>query len=305
MDMRMIRPSHDEWPKSISELPNGTAPNRLFAEGRPLDLGKGGIAVVGTRRPTVAGMETAREFARSLAESGFSVVSGLAVGIDATAHGAALEVRGRTVAVLGTGLDVEYPKQNLRLKERIAREGTLLTEFETGSPPDSWHFPLRNRIIAGLCEGVLVVEGGVKSGALITARLALDAGRTVWAVPGSRRNPVAVGPNLLIRSGEAALVTDPQQIFDELAPGVLWQDRPLGSGPPHLGETEKKVLQYVDEVPLAPDRIVAGIKLPAGEVSLAISQLEIRGLLRRAAGAYGLSESGIKAKWSLAAVTID
>ena len=175
----MIHPGDPEWPARLSELGPHRRPAALHAEGEGLRSELPFVAVVGTRRPTGAGVEAAERIARGLAEAGWVVVSGLAVGIDAVAHRAALDAGGTTVAVLGCGLDVAYPARNVALRRRIAEQGTVLTEYPAGTRPARRNFPERNRIIAGLCLGAVVVEGSLRSGAMVTARLALDMNRSV------------------------------------------------------------------------------------------------------------------------------
>jgi DNA processing protein len=253
------------------------------------------VAVVGTRRPTMAGIEAARSIATGLAEGGFVVVSGFARGIDTVAHRAALDAGGRTVAVLGCGIDVDYPRQNARLREDLRCNGTFVSEYPLGTQPASWHFPLRNRIVAGLCSGVVVVEGGMQSGALVTARLALDANRAVYAVPGSLRNPMAVGPNHLIKSGTASLVTTFADICDDLAPRLVWP----GEAPAKQStctEREREVLSALDDVPAAPDRIARSLELPAGELALTLAKLEVRGLVFKSRGGYAISSTGARVR---------
>jgi len=239
-------------------------------------------------------LEITTSLASAFAEAGFTVISGLAMGIDAVAHHATLRAGGVTVAVLGCGLDVDYPLRNRRLKAEIGLRGSLATEYELGTPPLAHHFPERNRIVAGLVSGVVVVEGGERSGALITARRALDANRAIWAVPGSVRNPMAAGPNSLIRSGEATLVTSPQDVFDELAPGLIWDqamDR-LAPARVSLGEDEATVIRLLDDAPLASERVCSALQWPAGRVAMALSRLEVRGLAARRRTGYELSQAG-------------
>ena len=192
-------------------------PLALFVEGDPCRLWRAGIAVVGSRAPTAGGQDTAAVFARRFAAAGFSVVSGLASGIDAAAHLAALDAGGDTVAVLGCGIDIAYPRSNLRLHARIAAEGALVSEYPPGTPARREQFPSRNRIVAGLALGTLVVEAAQRSGALITARLAADAGREVFAIPGSIHNPMARGCHRLLRDG-ATLVESPDEVTAALGP---------------------------------------------------------------------------------------
>jgi DNA processing protein len=296
---RIIAPGSSEWSFRLDELGPHTPPRKLYASGREIDPHARTVAVVGTRRPTAAGIEAAQMIARGLAQAGFVVVSGLAIGIDAAAHRASLEAGGHTVAVIGGGMDLNYPKNNLALRKRIDTEGTILTEHSNGVPPLQHHFPQRNRIIVGLSEAVVVVEGSIKSGALISGRIALDANRHVFAVPGSIRNPYAAGPNELIRCQEAIPITDVQHIFDELAPGLVWGDEALPLGPVGLDENQTKVLDVLDDSAVSADFIVAQTQMPQGMVLLSLSKLEIRGLARRWNGAYELTTTGARMRAAL------
>ena len=292
---RMIRPGDPEWPPRLRELGPHRPPAALHAQGGPLpDLPA--VAVVGTRRPTGAGIEAAERIARGLAEAGWVVVSGLAVGIDAAAHRAALDAGGTTVAVLGCGLDVAYPARNLGLRRRIAERGTLLTEYPLGMPPARHHFPERNRIIAGLCLGAVVIEGSLASGAMVTARLALDMDRAVYALPGSCRNPTAEGPNELIRTSRALLVTEAAHIFEDLAPSLAWPAAaPARSDRPDCSDEERSVLDALDDAPLPLERIARSTGLTPGRAAVLMSQLEVRGLVRRAREGYTLAAAGARA----------
>jgi DNA processing protein len=194
----------------------GNPPPALFVAGDPDLLWHAQIAVVGSRHASAGGRDNAGEFARVFARSGFAVTSGLAQGIDTAAHRSALE-HGRTIAVVATGLDLVFPKFNHALAARIAAQGAVVSEHPPGTPPLSEHFPSRNRIIAGLSLGTLVVEAADRSGALITARLAGDAGREVFALPGSIHNPMARGCHRLLRQG-ACLVESPAEVIEALAP---------------------------------------------------------------------------------------
>ncbi|MGH2693241.1 MAG: DNA-processing protein DprA [Actinomycetota bacterium] len=283
---RVIRCDDPEWPRLLDELHPHAPPSHLFAEGMALDPGAVHVAIVGTRRPTYSGLEVAGRISRGLAEAGFVVVSGMAVGIDAAAHRAALHAGGRTVAVLGCGLDVDYPARNAELKRVIAKRGTLITEYPDRTPPLKRYFPLRNRIIAGLSVGVVVIEGTIRSGALVTARLALDANRNVYAVPGSARNPMAEGPNELIRRGQAALVTGVEHVLEDLAPSLVWRDRGATEVAPELDEVEAAVLGALDDAPVAPDALAARFEFKPGRLSAALAALEVRGLARRGPGGY-------------------
>lgn len=292
---RVIHPQHVEWHRHLTEIGPATPIKKLFGVGKPLPDPYRSVAIVGTRRPTVAGLEIAHELAKSLAEAGFAIISGLALGIDAAAHRGALEAGGHTVAVLGCGLDVPYLEKNLPLRRQIAARGTLISEYPNGTPPSPWHFPARNRIIVGLAERILVVEGGFRSGALITARIAVEAGRRIFAVPGSPRNAVALGPNELIRASEAALVTKPEHLFEEMASSFTW-DKPYESGDGiSLGDPEKRVLHALDAVPVSAAKVGNAVSMPPGEVILNLSKLELRGLARRTrTGHFEITAAGLR-----------
>jgi len=285
---RIVSARDAEWPRRLSELGPYPPPGRLFVEGSPLPLDDAlVVAVVGTRRPTSTGLRVAQELATDLCDAGVVVVSGLAVGIDAAAHRAALEASGHTVAVLGCGLDVDYPHRNLRLKQRLARSGALVSEYPDGVQPARHHFPRRNRIIAGLSDGVVVVEGAITSGALVTARLALDCNREVFAVPGSVRNPMAQGPNELIRTSLAALATSAADILEELAPGVAAMTPPPTFGEPlALSFEEEALLRALDDVPLSLEHICSAAELEPGAAAAALSRLELRALVERSVAGY-------------------
>jgi DNA processing protein len=201
------------YPTLLADLPD--APVGLFVRGDLDALNLPQLAIVGSRNPSAAGDDNARQFAAHLAQSGLIITSGLAIGIDAAAHRGALQAGGRTIAVCGTGLDIDYPRANAGLAAEIASNGALVSEFPLGTPATKSNFPRRNRIISGLALGTLVVEAAVQSGSLITARLAADQGREVFAIPGSIHNPMARGCHRLIRQG-ATLVETADDIFVEL-----------------------------------------------------------------------------------------
>ncbi|MEK8089489.1 DNA-processing protein DprA [Thermithiobacillus plumbiphilus] len=203
----------DDYPPLLRQLPD--APPVLYLRGQRTLLSRPMLAIVGSRHATPQGAANAQAFARHLSEAGFNIVSGLATGIDAAAHRGALEGSGATLAVMGTGPDCIYPRQHEQLAARIAETGLILTDYPPGTPVRAALFPQRNRIISGLSMGVLVVEAAIRSGSLVTARLAADQGREVFALPGSIHNPLSRGPHHLIRQG-AKLVESVQDILEEL-----------------------------------------------------------------------------------------
>ncbi len=207
--------SEDDYPELLSQLRG--APLLLFVNGDITALHLPSLAIVGSRNPTHGGVRNAVEFSRYLSKSGYTIVSGLAQGIDTAAHRGALDVGGKTIAVLGHGIDRVYPAQNHDLAHQIAHSGALITEYPLGAAPERSHFPERNRLISGLSLGTLVVEAARRSGSLITARLAAEQGREVFALPGSIHNPLARGCHELIRQG-AKLVETANDIGVELAP---------------------------------------------------------------------------------------
>ena len=216
------------FPPLLRQAPH--PPLALFIDGDPDTLWQPAVAVVGSRNASAGGRDSARLFADALCRAGITVTSGLAAGIDAAAHEAALAISGGiTVAVLGTGPDVAYPRQHARLRDRVAAAGAVVSEHPPGTPPRAMHFPGRNRIIAGLSLGSLVVEAALRSGALITARLAGEAGREVFAIPGSIHNPQTRGCHRLIRDG-AQLVEHPDEVLAGIAPLAGRLARSLGAG---------------------------------------------------------------------------
>nr|VFK57218.1 MAG: DNA processing protein [Candidatus Kentron sp. TC] len=242
-DMEWLRqPNHylitlgdEDYPRRLIEIPD--PPPLLFARGDPGVLSRPQIAIVGSRNPTPIGRDIAFGFARELARIGFVITSGLATGIDGAAHRGAIAGGGKTIAVVGTGLDRVYPARHRDLGLDIVKNGACISEFSLGAPPLAGHFPLRNRIISGLCLGVLVVEATTRSGSLITARLAAEQGREVFAIPGSIHNPLSRGCHMLLRQG-AKLVESASDILEEIGP-----QEPL------LPMTEMRAAESEAEVP--------------------------------------------------------
>ncbi len=201
------------YPKALLEIPD--PPPLLYAKGQTRWLNTPGIAVVGSRNASPQGEKNAEDFSQSLANHGYTIISGMALGIDGAAHRGALKANGATIAVVGTGLDIVYPARHRDLAHQIAEHGLIISEFPLGTPSKAHHFPRRNRIISGLSIGCLVVEANIQSGSLITARLAAEQGREVFAIPGSIHSPVSKGCHQLIKQG-AKLVDNIQDVVDEL-----------------------------------------------------------------------------------------
>jgi len=244
------------------------------------------VAVVGSRKATPYGRSVARKLAADLGTCGLVVVSGMARGIDTAAHLGALDAGATTVAVLGSGVDVVYPRENEQLMAKIAATGLVVSEFPPGSEPLAWRFPLRNRIISGLSSAVVVVEAGERSGALITAALALEQGRDVLAVPGSINNPNSRGPHRLIKEG-ARLVENAGDVLDELGLDTLFPGIGTGSGGAgveQLGPEERLVLDSLQGEGLSDQALIAITGLPAARVGAVLAYLEIKGFVRRAPG---------------------
>lgn len=272
----------DGYPALLREIPD--PPVVLFLRGNPATLSLPQLAVVGSRNATPVGNDTARAFASALGGAGFCITSGLARGIDAAAHAGALDAGAPTIAVCGTGPDIVYPAAHRRLADRIAERGAVLAEFPPGTGPRPAHFPRRNRLISGLAVGVLVVEAGERSGALITARLAANQGREVFAVPGSIRQPLARGCHRLLQQG-ANLATRPADIVREL-PSLLAhcaqafeQNIPPGADTVRtpVEPAAKRVLDRMGWEPVSVDELVRWTGLTAAELCSMLVTLELAG----------------------------
>jgi DNA processing protein len=246
------------------------------------------VALVGSRKASATGIEAARALGRTLGERGVCVVSGLALGVDAAAHEGALEAGGPTVGVLGCGIDIVYPKSNRGVYEGVRRNGALVSEYYLGEAPLAWRFPARNRIIAGLCDAVVVVEAPQKSGALITARHALECGRDVWAVPGLLLAAECRGSNKLLADG-AGVLWDIQEFVEAYASGVV---EPAAGGPSpgeplvpaELPETEAAVLSGVGFEPTEVDTVAGRSGVEMRELLPALALLELKGYVTRNLG---------------------
>jgi DNA processing protein len=268
------------YPANLLQIPD--PPPVLYLRGELFGSDTDAVAVVGSRAATGYGRAVASSLARELAARGITVVSGLARGIDSSAHKGALEGGGRTVAVLGSGLDRIYPAENRPLAARLSAAGALVTEFPFGSRPEAWHFPLRNRIISGLSRGVVVVEAASRSGALITGRLALEQGREVFAVPGNISSPVSEGPNSLLSDG-ATLVSGVEDILNEF-PDLAGREPARLQHPGPLSEEEKTLLSHIGNEPVAADELIRRTSLPSSRTLSLLTSLELKGLVDRRDG---------------------
>lgn len=260
------------YPKLLLEIPD--PPPLLYAVGRLELLERPALAVVGSRNATVQGARNAEQFAQAFSTAGLTIVSGLALGIDAAAHRGGLAAAGSTIAVLGTGVDVIYPRQNAALAQRIADSGLLLSEFALGTAGAAHHFPRRNRLISGLAQGCLVVEAALASGSLITARAAAEQGREVFAVPGSIHSPLSKGCHALIKQG-AKLVESSEDVLAELT-----SFRRSGYASTRMAPAApdgEPLLSHMGFDPVDVDSLCARSGLPAEKVAAALLQLEISG----------------------------
>lgn len=265
-------------------------PPVLYVSGALSPVDQHAIAIVGSRKATAAGRVFTEQLSRELASLGFTIVSGLARGVDAAAHRGALAAKGRTVAVLGCGLDRTYPPEHQMLRKQVESSGAVITELPLGSYPHGYHFPRRNRIISGMCLGVVVTEAALESGSLITARLAAEQGREVFAVPGFVRADTSRGPNGLIKQG-AKLVEGVEDILPELLPqlegGFLTSLTSLMTPPsarPEPDELEHRVYRCLTWEAVHIDDLIEQSGLPAAEVSALLLGLELKGLLRQLPG---------------------
>ncbi len=275
------------YPTLLRELRD--APPVLYVRGDCEVLATLQLAMVGSRKPTGGGRRTAFEFARHLARCGLTITSGLALGIDAASHAGALRADGLTVAVMGSGHNHVYPRDNAALAEQIVEQGALISELPLDAPPRREHFPRRNRLLSGLSAGVLVVEAATRSGSLITARLANEQGREVFAVPGSIHSPQARGTNSLIRDG-AKLVETAEHILEELAPYAAAArqadvaESNADPSMPSLDTDYQSLLDAVDFAPTAVDTLVESTGRSAAEIASMLLILELQGRVEAVAG---------------------
>jgi len=281
--IEIIKKSSRDYPKILKEIHN--APKQLYVRGNlPKDHSLN-FAIVGTRAASEYGRTLAFKIAKELAELGFNIVSGLALGIDTQAHLGALEGKGKTTAVMGSAIDDNsiYPSENLNLvKKIISSGGAVISEYEPGTKSEIWFFPERNRIISGLSRGVLVVEAPEKSGALITARAALEQNREVFAIPGSIFSKNSFGANNLIKSG-AKMVTTVNDILEELNLTNLKVEK-RSEEKENLTEKEKIILNIIEKEPIHIDKICEASKIAVSQTLSIVSLLEIRGIIKNIGG---------------------
>jgi len=282
-DIRIVTWSNPEYPQSLKNIYD--PPPYIYVRGTILPEDSNAIAVVGSRRASDYGLRAAADISRELAEAGLTVVSGMAAGIDSAAHRAALTAKSRTIAVLGCGVDVCYPAENRRLYSEIIKKGAIISEYAPGTEPDSYHFPARNRIISGLARAILVVEAGPKSGSLITARLALEQGRDVFAVPGSIYSYKTKGANQLIRSG-AALVETGRDIVETLGMSAAITERAPALDPEELDKEARCVYDQLNDEAVHIDRIICETSLSSSVIASALLELELSGFIRQLPGKH-------------------
>ncbi len=267
-----------QYPHAL--LQTADPPLLLYLQGRIELLQAPSIAVVGSRNPTPQGVDNAKAFSAHLSQAGLTIVSGLALGVDGAAHEGGLSGPGSTVAIVGTGLDRVYPRRHLKLAHRIANEGLLVSEYSLGTPPLPPNFPLRNRIIAGLTRGTLVAEAALQSGSLITARLAVETGREVFAIPGSIHSPQSRGCHALIKQG-AKLVETAQDILEDLQWGAAAAQSPL------IATTDAPSDPLLDALgfdPVSLDALIARTGWPASELNIKLLEMELEGQVSRLPG---------------------
>jgi DNA processing protein len=271
-----------DYPASLKEISD--PPPVLFVKGLLDLLHQPQMAMVGSRNPSSVGVKIAFEFAQALAQAGFVITSGMALGIDAASHQGALNAGGYTIAVAGTGLDRVYPACHKQLATDIVAQGALVSEFPPGTTAKAGHFPRRNRIISGLCQGLLVVEAAAQSGSLITARMALEQNREVFAIPGSIHNPLARGCNALIRQG-AKLVETAEDIFEELGQyNQVYKSIGAQINQTALDLEQQNLLKLVPYSPITVDNLVQESGYSVETVSSMLLVLELQGYIAAAAG---------------------
>lgn len=289
LGVRVLTWDDEDYPRNLRQVYN--APPVLYVKGRLERRDEWAVAVVGTRRVSAYGKEVAHLLAAGLARAGVTIVSGLALGVDAEAHRACLEAGGRTLAVLGSGVDVLYPPSNTRLAGEIAKQGAILSEYALGTKPDAVNFPPRNRIVSGLSLGTVVIEADFGSGALITAGFAAEQGRAVLAVPGSILTRGSRGTHQLIQRG-ARLVTGVADVLEELNLSMVSEQAEAQAVLPE-NETEAVLLRHITSNPLHVDELGRAAGLPIAQVTSTLALMELKGMVRQVGGMqYVLAHEG-------------
>lgn len=284
-DIDVVSLFDDRYPGNLAQLAQADldVPPLLFVHGRLEPDDRYAIAIVGTRKPTAYGLMVAERLARDFAAAGLRVVSGGASGIDTAAHRGSLEGGGRSLVVLGCGVDVAYPSTNRELFQKVATNGAVVSEFALGSPPDYWRFPIRNRTISGLSMGVVVVEAPERSGALITASCAAEQGRDVFVVPGSIDAASSKGSHGLLKDG-AILIDSAQDVMEHL--GVMPTERQAAPAAPavSLSPVQQQVVNALSLEPVHPDTIARRLSISQPQLATELTLLEVRGIARRLPG---------------------
>ena len=270
----------ENYPKRLKELDQ--PPPLIYTQGEIIPDDEWSVAIVGTRRVTAYGRQVAEDIAGSLARNGLTIISGLARGVDSIAHQAALNAGGRTIAVLGSGLDRIYPPENRRLAEQIKASGVLISEYSPSTPPEASNFPQRNRLISGLSLAVIVVEAGIKSGALITANFAADQGREVFAVPGNITSPGSMGTNRLISNGAHPMLSA-DQVLEILELGLVAEHRSARVALPS-DALEAQLFETLGGEPLHIDEITNRTEIPVEKVTATLALMELKGMVRQVGG---------------------
>lgn len=285
--IRLLCLNDADYPSNLKEIPD--PPAVLFTKGTIEARDLVSVSVVGSRAASPVGMAFTERLCMDLSQYGVTIVSGLAVGIDSAAHRGALRGKGRTLAVLGCGIDIEYPRINTALREQITGSGALFSEFPLETLPAPGNFPMRNRIISGLSLGVVVVEAAHRSGSLITARLALEQGREVFAVPGLARHYRSIGPHRLLKQG-AKLVESAEDVLEEIRPLIRSSGKlsatPKSTLKVKLSVDETNLLKALDRHPRHIDEICRGLQLPIAGVMVILLNLELKGCVQQLPGKY-------------------
>jgi DNA processing protein len=279
-DVTVLTLLDEAYPALLREIDQ--APPVIYVKGTLTPADDFAVAMVGTRRVTAYGQQVSRDTSTYLAGHGLTIVSGMARGVDALAHQHALQAGGRTIAVLGCGVDVVYPPEHRKLAEAIAENGAIISDYPMGTQPEGINFPPRNRIISGLSLATIVVEAGERSGALITAEFAVEQGRDVFAVPGNVFSPASRGTNRLIQKGAYAMVS-PQDVLDVLDLAQVEDFKDARQALP-ADTTEAKILQVMDYEPIHVDEICHEVNLPVEKVSAALTMMELKGMVQHVGG---------------------